>query len=168
MKGIHFDHCISSPLIRARETVEIVLRESGNNIPITMDDRIREIDFGDIEGKPLTAMGQEGIKFYMDPLNFAGFPNGESVPQVCERTQAFLKELIAEDDGKNYLIGTHGCAVRAMVNFLYDDPSDYWRGHAPYNCSVNIVTVENGIPRLAAEDKVYYDRSLIVDHFKMQ
>ncbi|MCR4616269.1 MAG: histidine phosphatase family protein [Clostridiales bacterium] len=166
MKDIRFDYCISSPFDRAMETVKIVLRESGNNIPISTDDRICEIDFGDIEGKKLEEMGPEGYMFYMDPLHFKGFPNGEKVTDVCERTQEFLKELIAKDDGKNYLIGTHGCAVRAMVNFLYDDPSDYWRGHAPYNCSVNIVTVENGVPRLAAEDKVYYDESLIVDHFK--
>ena len=23
-----------------------------------------------------------------------------------------------------------------MLNFLYDDPEDYWQGHAPYNCAV--------------------------------
>ena len=52
-----------------------------------------------------------------------------------------------------------------MLNYLYDDPSDYWRGHAPYNCSVNIIEVENGQPKIVAIDKVYYDPSLIIDHY---
>lgn len=41
MRGIKFDCCISSPLIRARETAEIIILESGNDIPITYDDRIK-------------------------------------------------------------------------------------------------------------------------------
>lgn len=166
MKDIRFDCCITSPLIRARETVEIVLRESGNELPILTDDRIREINFGDLEDRKLTEMGEAGILFYTDPFRFSGFPNGDTIQDVCDRTQAFLKELIARDDGKTYLIGAHGCALRAMLNFLYPDPSDFWRGHAPYNCSVNIVQAEHGEARLLAEDKVYYDQSLIVDHYK--
>ena len=38
MKGIKFDYCISSPLDRAKETAEIILRESGNDISIVFDD----------------------------------------------------------------------------------------------------------------------------------
>ena len=166
MRGIRFDACISSPLVRARETVEIILRESGNDIPISVDDRIREIHFGDLEGMTFREMGEAGTLFYTDPFHLTGFPNGETIRDLCNRTQAFLRELIAKDDGKTYLIGTHGCATRAMLNFLYDDPADFWQGRAPYNCSVNIVEAQAGVPRLTAIDKVYYDPGLIVDHYK--
>ena len=64
------------------------------------------------------------------------------------------------------MICTHGCATRAMLNFLYENPSDFWRGRPPYNCSVNIVAAENGAARLVSEDKVFYDRRLVVDHYK--
>ncbi len=166
MKGIRFDRCISSPFVRATETAEILLRESGNAANIAIDDRIREIHFGDLEGKSLSEMGEEGYQFYMDPFRFVGFPNGERIQDVCIRTQSFLKELIAKDDGKTYLISTHGCAMRAMVNYLKDDPSDYWYGHGPYNCSFTIIEAEGGKARITDVDKVYYDASLIVDHFK--
>lgn len=167
MRGLRFDRCISSPLSRARETVEIVLRESGNDVPIETDERLREMNFGDLEGKKLSEMGEAGLLFYTDPFRFVGFPNGEDFHMLCARTQAFLKELAAKDDGKTYLIGAHGCALRAMLNCLYPDPADYWRGRAPYNCSVNIVEAENGVARLVAEDRVYYDQSLIVDHYRL-
>lgn len=45
MKNIRFDCCISSPLLRAKETVKIIPRESGNNVPVLTDDRIKEINF---------------------------------------------------------------------------------------------------------------------------
>ena len=166
MKDIRFDFCVSSPLKRAVETAKLVLEHSGNDIPVELDDRLLEIDFGDLEGRMLSEMGQSGYLFYTDPLKFAGFPGGENVAEVCERTQGFLKELIAKDDGKTYLISTHGCALRAMTNCFFDDPSDFWRGRAPYNCSFTVIESENSKPRITAVDKVYYDEKLIVDHFK--
>ncbi len=166
MKGFHFDYCISSPLDRAKETAQIILRESENDIQIDIDDRVIEIDFGCMEGKKIAEMGDEGLKFFYDPFHFAGFPDGETIQDVCDRTQEFLKELIAKDDGKTYLISTHGCAMRGMVNYLSDDPADYWLGHAPYNCSFTIIEAEGGNGRITDIDKVYYDPDLIVDHYK--
>ena len=121
-----------------------------------------------MEGKKLSEMGDEGLKFFFDTSHFAGFPNGETIQDVCARTQELLKELIAKDDGKTYLISTHGCAMRGMINYLSDTPADYWLGHAPHNCSFTIVEAEGGKARITDIDKVYYDPSLIVDHFKKQ
>lgn len=164
--GIRFDACISSSLGRARETAEIILRESGNDIPIRLDDRLLEISCGDMEERALSEMGDEGRKFFTDPFHF-GFPNGESIIDLCGRTQAFLKELIALDDGKTYLISTHGCAMRAMIHYLKDEPASYWGDHAPYNCSFTILEAEGGVGRIAEIDKVYYDQSLIADYYSI-
>ena len=43
-RDTHFDVCFCSPLIRARETAEIILR--GRNIPIIEDVRLEEMGFG--------------------------------------------------------------------------------------------------------------------------
>lgn len=166
MQGIHFDACISSPLKRARETAELVLKESGNGeISIREDSRIQEISFGVREGSRLETEGMDW-NFWHHPLQFQGFEGGESMTEVLGRTGAFLKELVSRDDGRTYLISTHGCALRAMLNPLYDDPSDFWQGHAPYNCSVSIVEAEEGEMRLLADDRVYYDEKYIVDRYK--
>ena len=61
MRGIQFDACVSSPLKRAKETVQILLRESGNNIEIMTDDRIREINLGDFEGRHVSEIGEDGL-----------------------------------------------------------------------------------------------------------
>ena len=171
MKGIHFDGCISSPLLRARQTAEILLRESGNEaVPILFDDRIKEINMGDWEGKKFRPgereIDEQEVKmFFTDPFHFRGCPGGEDIRQVCVRTQAFLKELAARDDGKSYLVTTHGFALRAMLNMLYEDKLDYWHGHVPYNCAVNIIEVYKGTMRLIADDKIYYDMDTAIDQY---
>ena len=164
MKGIRFDCCIASPLIRAKETAEIILQETGNDIQIELDDRIKEINFGTLER---TSIHNKTVtRFLKQPLIDYKYPEGESISEVMERTQEFLKDLIKRDDGKTYLVSTHGCALRAMLNYLYDDPSDFWHGHVPYNCCVNIIESENGKTRLIAEDKIYYDQELVIDRYR--
>ena len=56
-------------------------------------------------------------------------------------------------------------ATRAVMNFLYDDPSDFWQGKIPYNCSVSILEAEGGKIRLLEKDKIYYDPALCVDRY---
>lgn len=164
MKGIRFDHCISSPLSRAKETAEIILRESGNSIPVSFDDRIKEMNFGSYERMDIR--DEKIVRFLKDPdVNFK-FPKGESATELMIRTQEFLKELIAKDDDKTYLVSTHGCALRAMLNFLYDNPDDFWHGHVPYNCCVNIIEANDGAPTLISDDKIYYGQELAIDRYK--
>ena len=173
MRGIVFDVCYSSPLQRARKTAEIILRESGNeNIAIQIENSIKEIQMGSYEGKKFRPGERDAVineyqlkLFFTEAFRFGGFPGGENVRQVCNRTQSFLKALLARDDDKTYLLVTHGFALRAMLNYLYDDPFDFWHGHVPYNCSVNVIEVKNGDIKLIADDKVYYDKSKVVDRF---
>ncbi len=164
MRGIKFDCCISSPLIRAKETAEILLQESGNDTKIEFDDRIKEINFGTFER--ISIRDREVIQFLKQPVITYKYSDGESILEVMDRTQEFLKELIQRDDGKTYLVSTHGCALRSMLNFLYNDPADFWHGHVPYNCCVNIIEAENGQARLTADDKIYYDQELVIDRYK--
>lgn len=167
MQAIRFDACISSPLSRAVETAQIVLHESGNTCPIRTDARLMEMDFGSMERKKISEMGAVSMSFFLSPFEFPGFPDGETIRSLCERTQPFLRELIAQDDGKTYLISTHCCAMRAMTHYLMDDPEDFWLGHAPYNCSLTIVEAERGDARVTGVDQVYYDPKLIADHSKV-
>lgn len=169
MRGIHFDRCISSPLKRARETVRIVLEESGNGqIPVETDERLIEVDAGDYEWLHLDEgplPTEVAGRFFKDPMRFPGFPNGETLDEVKRRTKEFLDEMCRISDDRTYLIGTHGCAVRALLNSLYENPDDYWHGHVPYNCAVNIVEIKDGRAQLIADDRLYYDPAEAVDRY---
>lgn len=173
MRDIRFDVCISSPLLRAKQTAEIILRESGNDmLPIRIDERIKEINAGDWEMKKFRPGERDSVidehllnLFFSDTFRFSAFPGGESIRRVCLRTQDFLKSLTAKDDGKSYLVVTHGLALRSMLNCFYDEPEDFWHGHVPYNCSVSIIEAKNDCVRLVADDIIFYDKAYIVDRY---
>ena len=83
MRQIRFDACVSSPLIRARETAEILLRESGNDIPVETDDRLKEIHFGDLEGfAPTPADAPKLRQFFGDPFSCPRFPAWYSLSET--------------------------------------------------------------------------------------
>ena len=95
----------------------------------------------------------EYIRGFLEmPPDFAGFPGGESRADLCRRTQEFLHELARKDYG-TVLVSTHGCALRAMLNQLYDDPADFWHGHVSRNCAVSIVEVYDVATDDAAESE---------------
>ena len=170
LKGVHFDAAFSSTLKRAEHTARIILKESGNNCPVFFDNRVIEINMGNYEGKRFRGP-DDGIdpmltkQFFDDPIHAPSFPQGEDVIQVMARTQEFLKEL-AQKDYDTVLVSTHGCALRAMLNFLYEDKNDFWHGHVPYNCVINIVESSNGQLALTGDDIVLYSQDLCVDRYK--
>ena len=112
---------------REAETAAILLCESGNPIPVTTDERLREICFGELDRTALPP--ETEARFFSDPRSLGRFPGGESAEDVCRRTQALLSEL-AEKEGV-FLVSTHSCALRAMLNPLYADPSDFRQGRVP-------------------------------------
>ena len=90
---VHFDICFCSPLIRARETAEIVLR--GRDIPIVPDDRLKEMSFGECEGLE-NSFGISDCKvnvLFREPEKYTDLPEGaESLEELFARTGEFLRE----------------------------------------------------------------------------
>ena len=167
MRGVRFDVCYVSPLVRARQTADELLRESGNaSTPVIVDESAKEICCGEFEGK-FYGKGSpvyEYCKVYFnDPMHFAGFPGGETVGALIDRTSVFIDRIIAEEGAKDgdgpaerrVLVSTHGCALRAMLNRFYSDPSDFWHGRVPPNCAVSMLKVKDGRAKLAVDDRVY-------------
>lgn len=169
LKGIHFDEAFSSPLSRSIETVKCILEESNNyDVPIHIDNRLIEIDLGDWTLKELDNKDLEDYEtinsFFHNPFSVTKCKNGESIYDVISRTQEFIKELIDRNDDKTYLVGTHGIAMRSMLNMFYKNKDNFWQTHVPYNCSFNIIEVKNGVAKLIEEDKCFY--SATEDYYK--
>lgn len=171
MSDIPFDICYSSPLIRSWKMAECILE--GRDVPIIADDRLAEISFGVWEGlccrKDNYEIPSDSFQdFFRSPLAYQPPKGGETLREVCERTRDFLKELIERDGDKDLtiLISCHGCTLRALMNYFYQDTENFWRGHVPPNCGVSIVEIKDGIARILEEDKVYYDHSDLVDFYE--
>ena len=98
-KDIKIDLICCSDLKRALDTVKIAF---GDKIPIIIDKRLRELNYGDFNGKPgkiVSLMKKERIK---EP-----FPNGESYEQAMKRVHDFYKELKKNHPDKAVLVVGH-------------------------------------------------------------
>jgi len=98
-KDIKIDLICCSDLKRAIDTVKIAF---GDKVPVIIDKRLRECNYGDFNGKSweiVDAMKKEKIK---EPFN-----NGESYEQAVARVRDFYIELKKKYADKTVLIVGH-------------------------------------------------------------
>ncbi len=93
----NFDLVISSDLKRA---VDSAFYTFGGLKEIKHDPRIRECNYGDLNGKP------SDLVRYEDHIELP-FPNGESLKEVEGRVRNFCKYLLDNYDGKHIAIVVH-------------------------------------------------------------
>ena len=129
-RDVPLDVCWSSPLIRAKETAEIVLR--GRNVPIMTDDRLREMSFGIYEGQensfdipdsPVNVIFKEPEKYT------ASVGGAETFDELFARTGAFLREVIDPlmAQGKDVLIVGHGAMNLSIISQIRRLPrAEFW------------------------------------------
>jgi broad specificity phosphatase PhoE len=98
-KSIKIDLICCSDLKRAVDTVKIAF---GEKYPVIVDKRLREINYGDFNGKPKKLIDSIKEKHIKTP-----FPNGESYEQAVARVQEFFKELKKKYPDKIVLVVGH-------------------------------------------------------------
>jgi len=109
---------ISSPLLRCRAFADALAEKQG--LPVEVDERLREIGFGDWEGQTRAQIQQrsqvEYDNFYRDPVNCR--PEGaEPLDAFIERTHSVFEDAIKHYNGSHLLIVAHAGVIRALVTY---------------------------------------------------
>ena len=138
-RNVHFDICFCSPLIRAKETAEILLRD--RNIPIVTDDRLMEMSFGSFEGleNSLDIPDCPINTLFFTPDRYISPPGGaESLDDLFARTGAFLRESVDPllKEGKDVLIVGHGAMNSSIVCRVRGLPRDQFWSAGIENCKL--------------------------------
>ncbi|MGI6001433.1 histidine phosphatase family protein [Lachnoclostridium sp. An131] len=172
LKEVPFDIIYTSPLQRAVQTAEIM--RGDREIPVILDDRLKEISFGPYEGLCCSREGYsipdpEFVNFFTDPAHYTPPEGGESIAELCVRTTDFLTELIRNPDmqDKTVLLSGHGAVVKGLLSSLtITDMKDFWKGGVHKNCGVSMIEVKNGEARLLQENVIYYDENRSTNYFE--
>jgi len=105
LAGIQFDGIWCSDLIRARETARLA------GFPgIPADARLREINFGDLEGKIFLEVSEQWQQKLRSFSDFAA-PGGESTADLRRRAEDFLAGLTSG----RHLLFSHGGWIRVLM-----------------------------------------------------
>lgn len=111
------DVVLSSPYIRAVDTVSDFAKNAGLSIETLDDFRERKIDSGWIEDFNGFCKKQWSNFDYK-------LTDGESLYEVQKRNIRALEEVIDRHNGKNIVIGSHGTALSTIINY-YDNSFNY-------------------------------------------
>src|SRR5258706_464853 len=117
------DRLISSPLLRARQTADAFA------VPYEIDDRWTELDYGSLDGVPVTEVGDDvWARWRVDPDYQAG--GGESLAEMRERVIVAAEELLADAADQAIVVTTHVSPIKAALTWaLGVDVTVGWRCH---------------------------------------
>lgn len=119
LKNIEYDILICSPMNRAIQTAQII--NEGRNVPIIIDERLRERKLGEMEGNPITEKCEKEIWSY--DLN-TKIVNGEDLYEFETRVLKFIEEIKTKYKDKSVLVVAHGGVAKIVKAYLYGKPKD--------------------------------------------
>jgi len=134
LKETPLDFAISSPMLRPKETAELILAYH-DQIPLEFRDKLLEISHGTWEGKlkPEVKMEYpELLKQWQETPELVQMPNGENLKQVWDRAVSCWEEIVAEkttagDEMKSGIVVAHDAINKVILCALLGlSVSNFW------------------------------------------
>ena len=120
LKQHEIDVIYSSPLLRARQTADIISQVT--QAAVCDDPRFGEIAFGDFEGLTHSEIeakfGDEYRMWRTGDMSYT-VPNGESRRSVQKRMTDGWAEMIEQSSHKRIAIVSHGSAIRILLRYMF-------------------------------------------------
>ena len=118
-----FDVCFRSPYLRTQQTAERIVARFPYKLPIFVDDRLREKEFGVLHARTTAeikelfpheyaAREREGKYWYR-------LMGGENYPDVEMRVHSFFDKLVRDWGGARVLVVTHQVPYK-LIRKMYD------------------------------------------------
>ncbi len=122
-QGLGFDIAYTSALKRAQRTLDLMLEEMGQKVPIVRDQALNERDYGDLVGMnkddARKKWGEEQVLIWRRSYDVPP-PGGESLKDTVARALPyFVQEILPHVlRGERTLISAHGNSLRALIMVL--------------------------------------------------
>jgi len=121
IREITFDKAYTSELVRAQDTLDIILGIIGQaGVPVERDGALNERHYGDLQGlnkdETRKKFGAGQVKLWRRSFDVRP-PGGESLQDTAARAIPYFRETILADvrRGNNVLVSAHGNSLRAIV-----------------------------------------------------
>jgi broad specificity phosphatase PhoE len=117
-RSLRPDLIVTSPLVRARQTAEIIADGLGG-VEITEDPGIAEVSYGRWEGMTYYELIEDPhYAIYREsPVEYPT-PGGETIPHVQARGVAAVHRAVAANPGRRILFVSHGDIIRTVLCYF--------------------------------------------------
>ena len=139
----------SSPLLRARQTAEIIASPHG--LPILTVNDLIEVDVGEWEGRSWEEIEQadpEACRRFMADASQHPYLGGEDFSAVQARAVPALEGLMAAHVGQVIVAVSHNGVNRACLAHFLRMPLGSCRSIPQHNCGLNLIHYRDGQGRL--------------------
>lgn len=113
----HYDAVFCSPLQRC-----VKLTEALNYANFELDERLKELHFGDWEMQDWSTIPRELFDTWAQNYAELSPPNGETFSQLQQRGLMFLDEMRSLYPEQHLLVVTHGGMIRALLAHVLNMP----------------------------------------------
>ena len=141
LKSVPINRIFSSPLRRAKATAAAIARY--HNLQVKTEDLLREWNCGLLDGVPAEVFRKE-LQRFAGPLSSFRPEGGETLLEVRQRADEFLRRLVAEGRDQTVLVCTHGDFMRALISLLQQIDLEQASGIFFENASYSILELEDG------------------------
>lgn len=121
LRRVDVDAVYVSPRLRAVQTAAAL------GATRIVDDRLRELDFGQLEGRTYDEIEREEPEFFrrwMETPTLVRFPGGESYAELRERVVAAVSDIVAANTNRTVALVSHGGVIRAALAVALGLPDD--------------------------------------------
>ena len=134
LKEVPIDRAVTSPMLRPKETAEIIL-QNHPNVTLETDDRLCEISHGLWEGKlesEIEAAYPGKLKQWQQAPETVQMPEGENLQQVWDRAIVAWDAIVAStpvhpDRITTVLVVAHDAINKAILGYLMGQgPASFW------------------------------------------
>jgi len=115
---------VCSPLLRARQTAQIVSARLGLPVAAELDD-LREVNVGELDGRADDSawrVYEETLAAWRSGQLNKRFAGGESGDELAARTRRALGSIAAQAGSTDAVVIAHGASIRAAVPALTGQP----------------------------------------------
>jgi len=110
-----------SDLIRSKHTLDLVLDHYHNQVPVIVDPRIKERDYGELTGKSkIQTQKEQPEKYQLWHRSYdVAPPGGESIKNVEKRVMPFIEDMLKNLKPNDVIfISAHGNSLRPMRKYF--------------------------------------------------
>jgi len=114
VRALKPDLIVTSPLVRARQSAEIVAEAIG--LPILEEPLIAEVKYGRWEGMSYHELVTDAdyLSYREEPI-LSPTPGGETIPEVQARGVEAISRTLQRNDGGRVLFVSHGDIIRTVL-----------------------------------------------------
>ena len=132
LASVPIDLAISSPMLRPKETAEIILGD--RSIELQLEPDFSEISHGLWEGKleaEIEQMYPGELEKWRTTPELVQMPEGENLQQVWDRAIAAWEDMVqrlSASDAKTCLVVAHDATNKVILCYLLGlEPADFWK-----------------------------------------